>query len=146
MKNNLETIEAFMRTIKLISSIFAVLSLSACATIMTGTSQNVTLKAVDASNNQILSGVSCSITDSKANIYTVPGNPGSVLIHKGQGPLQFTCKKSGYTQKNVAVGENFNAVTLVNVLFWPGFIVDAATGTLQRYPSAIVVMMDRTGK
>ncbi|AIL65251.1 hypothetical protein NOVO_04345 [Rickettsiales bacterium Ac37b] len=31
---------------------------------------------------------------------------------------------------------------LVNVLFWPGFIVDAATGAVHKAPSHITVFME----
>ncbi|XVN44021.1 MAG: hypothetical protein RCG16_08350 [Rickettsia hoogstraalii] len=51
-------------------------------------------------------------------------------------------QKEGYKQLNIAVGDNFNSVTLINVLFWPGFIVDALSGSYKKYPSHYLVAME----
>ena len=79
-------------------------------------------------------------------LYTVPSNPGSVLVTKGAGALTPNCVKAGYVQKSFGVGDSFNAVTIVNILFWPGFIVDAMNGSMHKYPSHIAVIMDKTAK
>jgi hypothetical protein len=132
-----------MRFTKLVLGLFIfAATLSGCATIFTGTSQSVNIRAVDSANNQPLKGVTCSITDGKGIVYAVPANPGSVQITKGHGALSPNCQKVGYIQKNFGVGEDFNAVTIVNILFWPGFIVDAMTGSMHKYPSHITVFME----
>lgn len=59
------------------------------------------------------------------------------------GGIQVQCRKDGYRQLNTAVGDDFNAVTLVNVLFWPGFIVDAVSGSYTKYPSHYLVSMEK---
>jgi hypothetical protein len=70
-------------------------------------------------------------------------NPGSAIVSRSNGSLQVNCKKEGYIQLNTAVGDSFNSTTLVNVLFWPGFIVDAVTGAYKKYPSHYVVSMEK---
>lgn len=74
-------------------------------------------------------------------MYPVLTNPGEIIVRKGKGPLRPDCKKAGFVQQSVGVGESFNALTIVNVLFWPGFIVDVVTGSMQKYPSHMSVMM-----
>lgn len=118
------------------------LLLNSCATILSGTTQTVHVQAVDSTNNQILEGASCFLTDGQGIAYPIHSNPGSVVIAKGKGALNPTCKKLGYVQKNFGVGESFNALTIVNILFWPGFIVDAVSGSMHKYPSHISVFME----
>jgi hypothetical protein len=121
------------------------LILSSCATVFTGTSQNISLQAVDVETNKPIEGpISCTLTDSKGVSYIIPTNPGSVLVKKEYGPITPMCKKDGYVQRNFGVGSSFNAVSVVNILFWPGFLVDAATGSMHKYPSHITVFMERS--
>jgi len=116
--------------------------INACATIFTGTSQNISIEAVDSKTNKVLSSAVCSVRDGSGALYTVQSNPGSITIKKGQGVLTPTCNSDGYKQLSYAVGDSFNAVTFVNVLFWPGFIVDGLSGSMNKYPSHIVVAME----
>ena len=129
---------------KLVHYLSAMLLLTGCATVISGTSQIITLKAVNQANNELLEGVSCTITDGGGGLYLVQSNPGQVSINKGRAPLTPNCKKDGYKQLTYSVGDSFNALTVINVLFWPGFIVDAVTGSYKTYPSYIAVMMEAT--
>ncbi|MDQ2994950.1 MAG: hypothetical protein M3R00_08435 [Pseudomonadota bacterium] len=115
--------------------------MAGCATVMTGTSQPVHVQAIDANTQQILSGARCVVVDGEGNTLPMQSNPGSVLVTKGKGTLNVRCTKPGYRQSQIGVGQSFNAWTVVNVLFWPGLIVDAATGAMQKYPSHVTVLM-----
>ena len=81
--------------------------------------------------------------DGSGASHVISSNPGQATVSKARGSIRIDCKKSGYTQLNMAVGESFNAVTVVNVLFWPGFIVDAMTGAYKDLPSHYVVSMKK---
>ncbi len=129
--------------LKKLLKLLPVLALVGCATIFTGTTQTINLQAIDAQTSQPLSGVSCTIADGKGMIYSIPSNPGSVLVTKGAGGITPNCRKDGYVQKSFGVGDSFNAVTMINILFWPGFIVDAMTGSMHKYPSHITVVMEK---
>lgn len=118
--------------------------LSGCATIFTGTTQTIEVQAVDKNTNEPVAGVSCIIRDGEGLTHKVNGNPGSFLIKKGSGALVPTCKKEGYEQASYGVGEDFNNVAWVNVLFWPGFLVDIATGAIEEYPSHMTIIMEET--
>lgn len=117
--------------------------LSGCATIVSGTTQQIQFQAIDEKTNETLDNVTCSVVDGRGVQYRVAGNPGHFTATKGNGALTPTCRKDGYKQTSVGVGDSFNAVTLVNVIFWPGFIVDAMSGAMKDYPSHMTVYMQK---
>lgn len=117
--------------------------LTSCATIVSGTNQNIYIKVVDSATNEALSDVKCTVRDSKGVTYVLNTNPGEIFVHKGNGPLHPTCNRDGYVQKSVATGDSFNAMTVANVIFWPGFLVDACTGAMKSYPSHMTIIMER---
>lgn len=137
-----------MQITRLLSYILAVtvVTISGCATIVSGTTQEIHIRAIDSNTHELIPGALCSLSDSKGRTYTVNSNPGTVIVTKGQGALIARCQRYGYSQKEVGIGENFNAWTVANViLFWPGVFVDAMSGAIQKYPSHITVLMERSG-
>ncbi len=120
----------------------AVITLSGCATVFTGTTQNIHVQAVDGNTHNLIFGARCTVIDGQGSELMVGSNPGSVVVTKGKGALNVRCVRPGYVQKQVGVGQSFNAWTIVNVLFWPGVLVDAVTGAIQQYPSHITVVME----
>lgn len=132
------------KSIQLIGGV-ALLALAAgCASIVSGTSQTIYVQAVDETNNQRIPGATCVIRDSKNNTYAVRGNPGSLLISKGQGVLQTSCSAAGYTQSAVGTGATFDAWTIGNIIFPLGVVVDVVTGAIQKYPDHITVLMTKS--
>jgi hypothetical protein len=131
---------------KIITSLMvgSLIVLTGCATIMTGTRQTIHLKMIDVANNTMLSGVSCTFIDGSGNSYPIMSNPAQITVSTGSGSISVKCRKAGYKQANMAVGDNFNALTIINVLFWPGFIIDAASGAYKKYPSHYVIGMAKT--
>lgn len=127
--------------VKALTPVFVVM-LAGCATVFTGTTQRIDVQAIDTVNHQVIPGASCTVTDGQGAELAVAGNPGSVVVTKGKGALNVRCHRQGYVQKQVGVGQSFNGWTIVNVLFWPGVLVDAATGAIQKYPSHITVLME----
>ena len=120
-----------------------IISTAGCATIFSGSTQTINVKAVDSSNGQALNNVSCNVIDGTGSMYHVSSNPGQITISKARGNITINCTKENFTQLNTAVGDSFNSVTLVNILFWPGFIVDALTGAYKELPSHFVVSMKK---
>lgn len=121
----------------------SLLLVSGCATVMSGTTQRVSVKAVGRDSHNLLADAHCTLTDGAGQIHTIETNPGSTVVTKGKGALTATCSMKGWKQAETAVGQNFNAWTVANVVFWPGAIVDAATGATQKYPSHITVLMTK---
>lgn len=127
--------------------IFALFStICGCATIISGGSQNVNVQAIDNNSHAVLADASCLVTDGRGNTYAVNSNPGAVTIPNGYGALTVNCTKHGYHQTKVGYGQSFNAWTIANVIFWPGVLVDAATGAAVKYPSHITVIMNKNSQ
>jgi hypothetical protein len=123
---------------------FVALCLNGCATIVSGTTQPIHLQAIDSRTHAIIPGAMCTLSDHQGRIYNFNSNPGTVIVTKGQGALTAHCQRPGYVQKQVGIGQSFNAWTIANViLFWPGVFVDALSGAMQQYPSHITVLMER---
>lgn len=118
-------------------------SLTGCATMFSGSTQTVRVKAVSSKTNKVIPNAQCTLS-TDTNKYLIDSNPGKVVLSKGQGALHINCKAKGYKQKKVGAGESFNAWTAANVVFWPGAIVDAATGAAEKYPSHITAVMEPT--
>lgn len=129
------------KTVTCISAILTTSLLTGCATIISGSTQNVNVQAVNAITHKTIPNAKCALTDAKNVTYPVPTNPGSVLIPRVYGGLNADCHAPGYYQQSVGAGSSFNAWTVADILFWPGAIVDAATGAAKKYPSHITVLM-----
>lgn len=106
--------------------------------------QSINVSVTDEDHKQ-LDTVNCSLIDSIGADYHPASAPGTVVVSKGRGPIQVCCKEPGYKPYSGAINSNFNPVTLLDILFWPTFIVDFATGAAQKYPSHYnVVMSEKT--
>lgn len=117
-----------------------------CATIFSGTTQTIHVRAIDAETEELLAGCACVVSDGSGGEYVMAGNPGAVTVKRGGGMLSFACKKRGYRQLNTLAGDSFNAVSVVNILFWPGALVDACAGAYAKYPSYYVIRMEPKGE
>lgn len=115
--------------------------LSSCASVFTGTSQSIQVRATDIEQNE-LSKVSCRLVDNAGVNYQINDNPGTVRVPKGQGAMQINCKEPGYQSYNGAITSSLNPVVLLDILFWPTFIVDFATGAAMKYPGHYNVIMN----
>lgn len=129
--------------LKRVVAFLTIFALSGCATVFTGSTNNVQLRVVDAETNELINDVKCSITDNDGMVYLVSSNPGSIIATKGKGTLRVDCKKPGYAQQNMGIAQTINGVTFINVLFWPGFIVDAVTGSMHKYPANATIQMKK---
>ena len=98
-----------------------VLLLSGCATIFTGSSDNVTFKSVPEGAKVEINGA------------TVGRTPITIPLKRSLSAPQVQLKLDGYDTKYIMVQNSFNTIAILDVLFWPGFIVDAATGSLMKY-------------
>jgi len=118
--------------------LLAVLALSACSTITTGTTQSI---FIDTPETQ---GASCKLTDSKQGTWDLSSSPGSVLVRKGDGPMNIVCNKEGYKQAVVQIDEDLQGATLGNIIVGGGvgFLVDAMSGAAQKYPEKVTVWME----
>lgn len=111
-----------------------VLSLSACASIVNGSEQDVRISpsGVNASGE-------CKIQDVTGRMYYTP-LPGSVLLARGDGPLNVTCTvENGSGQRKVE--EELEPWLIGDVLLLSplGLFIDFVNGAYQTYPDNISV-------
>ncbi len=110
---------------------------TACSTITTGTTQDLTVETPE------VLGATCSLTDSKGATWTVQSTPGTSIVTKGDGPMKVTCSKDGYKTNSIMVEEGLAGMTFGNVLLGGGIgvVVDAASGAAQEYPDVVYVWL-----
>lgn len=94
----------------------------------------------------LLSGCATMFSDSKDVIsITTNDKEASIMIDGqfvGKEKIQYivprgksvviTANKNGCPSHVVQTTKSVNGMTFLNILFWPGFIVDAATGAIQK--------------
>ena len=106
--------------------------LPACATVVEGTSDTVTLSTTPA-------GATCTVDRDGERVAAVAATPGSVRISKSRHDLNVTCTKEGHQPATAAASSRFTGATFGNVLAGGvvGVVVDAASGANNRYPSEV---------
>ena len=106
--------------------------LSACATIVNGSSQTVTVSTTPPA-------ATCTVDRVGARIGAVAQTPGSVRLDKSKNDLSVTCSKPGFQTATVTKPPSFSGATFGNIIAGGviGVVVDAASGANYEYPSDI---------
>ena len=107
--------------IKHILSMLALVILTGCATIFTKSTDPITFTSIPEGAKVEVNGANVGRT------------PITVPIKRALTPPQVQLKLTGYETQQVLLQNSFNGVAILNIFFWPGFIVDAATGALMDY-------------
>jgi len=110
--------------------------LSACATLVNGTSQTVTVSTTPP-------GASCTLDRVGTRVGAVSITPGSVRLDKSKNDLSVTCNKEGFQTATVAHAPSFSGATFGNLIAGGviGVVVDAASGANYSYPDDIRIDM-----
>jgi hypothetical protein len=101
----------------------AVLACSGCATMFGDNDKMVAVTSVPA-------GASVAIN----HMDMATATPNSFIVLTNQ-PTVITLQKKGYEPKNILIDPQFQNVGLWNILFWPGFLVDWASGSMMKIPA-----------
>lgn len=106
--------------------------LSACATIVNGSSQTVTVSTEPP-------GAVCTVDRVGARIGAIAQTPGSVRLDKSKNDLSVTCAKPGFQTATVTKTPSFGGATFGNIIAGGviGVVVDAASGANYEYPGDI---------
>ena len=106
--------------------------LSACATIVNGSSQTITVSTAPP-------GATCTVDRMGARIGAIAQTPGSVRLDKSKNDLSVTCSKPGYQTATVVKAPSFGGATFGNLIAGGivGVVVDAASGANYEYPGDI---------
>lgn len=101
--------------------IVASLSLSSCATIFTGTKDQISFKTNPSGAKVMIDGLEVCTTPCTTKVARTLSNKN----------VEF--KLDGYDTKIIALDKKFNAVSIINLFGIIGWGVDAATGSLMKY-------------
>lgn len=99
------------------------LSTTSCATIFTGTNDKITFNSTPEGAAVFHKGIEKCVT------------PCTTKIPRSLSKQTVIFEKEGFNNQEVKLDKNFNAVTLLNILFGGaiGVGIDAATGSLTKY-------------
>jgi hypothetical protein len=106
--------------IKEILVLSPLLLLAGCATVFTPSHDPVTISALPVGSAVFMDG------------NRVGKTPVTIQVKRQLTPPRVEVKSDGYHSQSIILQNQFNGVSLLNIFFWPGFIVDAATGTLMK--------------
>ncbi|MEN8722141.1 MAG: translation initiation factor 2 [Alphaproteobacteria bacterium] len=116
--------------------VLGALSLTACSSIITGTTQNIAVQTEP-------SGAACQVQRDNQVIGYVDPTPGAIKVKKSSNDITVVCMKQGYHNQGELTAASFQAMTLANVVLGGvvGIIVDAATGAISKYPDSVFVRL-----
>ncbi|TWI74424.1 PEGA domain-containing protein [Desulfobotulus alkaliphilus] len=92
-----------------------------CATMFSGSTDTITFKSVPEGAVVEIDGMGYGRT------------PVTVPVKKRSTPPQVQYKLEEYESRHVFLQNSFDAVGILNIFIWPGFIVDAVTGSMWKY-------------
>ena len=113
-------------------------SLSACATIFTGTSQRIVLDT----NPQ---GASCDVQQGGIMVAHVPRTPDMVDVSKSSAAIEVTCSKPGYHTQRLTEISGANGWVFGNLVIGGlvGVVIDFGSGAAYRYQPSMAMDLDR---
>jgi hypothetical protein len=109
---------------------------SGCATIVKGTTQDIGISTDP-------TGAACELKKGGSMVGSVNPTPGTAQIKKGDGDVEVTCKKKGYSDTTGMLVSSLEGWTFGNILFGGviGVVVDASSGALHNYQPEIFVKL-----
>ena len=114
---------------------------SACATVVSGTSQTL---AVDSEPK----GAACTIDQKGALIGVIDATPGTAKVPRSIHDIVVSCTLSGYEKSDNVLAARSNWVGLGNAPFGviglAGILIDHSSGASSRYPEHLTVIMNPT--
>lgn len=126
-----------MRAVKIIA-VLSVLALSACASIIEGTSQEIVV-------NTSPEGANCSLERQGVSIGRVDPTPGAVTIKKTKYDIVIVCNKKGYQETRFFDKSDAAGATAGNIILGGGigWAIDSAAGADNKYTSPVNITLPR---
>ncbi len=114
-------------------------TLSACGTIIEGTSQDIAISSAP-------DGARCELTRKEERLTSVT-TPGKVTVRKTKDDILLTCSKAGYQNTSQYLHSGMAAGTFGNIIAGGviGWGIDSATGADNKYPESVTVSLSPTG-
>ena len=125
---------------RLLSILVLGLGLPGCASIVSGTTQSLSLETKTPAGVQ-LAGASCQLTNDKGTWFVA--TPGTVSVHRSYSDLQSLCTRDGFQSNIRGTPSATKGMAFGNILFGGiiGTGVDVSTGAAYDYPTLISIMM-----
>ncbi len=123
-----------------IFAVAALLALSGCASIISGTSQEIAISTTPP-------GARCTLAREGATIADIAVTPGTAKVSRDSHAISVTCTKDGYLASTQYIDSGFEGSTLSNALTLGlitagiGATIDAADGADNRYADSTVVAL-----
>lgn len=116
--------------------LYCALLASGCASILSGTSQTVTI-------NTNPPGARCELVREGRIIGTVEKTPGAVTLKKTKHDIDISCKKAGYIETKEFAKSGTEGATFGNLILSGGigWAIDSAAGADNKYPEVLTVTM-----
>jgi len=110
----------------------ALAGLPACATVTSGTSQNISVMTEPP-------GATCQLQREGAVVAVVNPTPGTASISKSSRDLSLRCSRPGSLPAETVMQAQFQAMSAGNILLGGviGLAVEAASGAMSRYPDSV---------
>jgi hypothetical protein len=109
-------------------------ALGACATIIEGTTQTITVDVAPPTG-------SCVVSRQGEELGISTPEKRAVTISKSQHTLQFACSAPGYMPKTDTLESSLAAATVASFFLLDFGIVDAASGAWKKYPERVTVIL-----
>ena len=111
-----------MKKVVFIMIVFTAFIIPSCATILSGTSDEITFNSDPGGASIMLDGIKLGET------------PAIVSIKRpGFGNKEITLKLDGYDDRTFMLQKEFNTMTICNLASWPGWVIDILTGSVMKY-------------
>jgi hypothetical protein len=122
---------------RLIITVLPIAMLSACASILDGSNQSISVKTISGANDIV--GARCTVINDKGTWYVT--SPGSVTVQRSYDTLNVKCESDGYIANAGSAPSSTKGLAFGNILFGGliGAAVDVGTGAAYDYPSPIIV-------
>ncbi|MDL1913267.1 MAG: PEGA domain-containing protein [Bergeyella sp.] len=101
--------------------IISIISLVSCATIFTGTTDDITITTKPAGATVYMKGLEKCTT------------PCTFIAHRSLNETTIDIRKDGYDPRTIGLDRKFNPVSIINLGSIIGWGVDAATGSIMKY-------------
>lgn len=107
-----------------------------CASVVSGTSQTLTLDTVPA-------GADCSLMRKGLVIGRVNPTPGAVLVQRTRDDITVTCTRDGYQTGTFVNKSGLEAVTFGNIILGGliGVAIDSASGANNKYDATMRITL-----
>jgi hypothetical protein len=105
--------------------LISTLSLTSCATILTGTSDKITFNSSPEGAKVLDAGIEKCTT------------PCTIKINRSLSEKTIELKKDGYQNKVIELDSKFNSISILNLFGILGWGIDAATGSIKKYDTKV---------